>query len=254
MRRLLPALEDGRRSDDVSGDDALADAYEYPDPANGRPVLRANMVGSLDGRAALHGRSGGLSGPADKRVFATLRALADAIVVGAGTLRIEGYGPARPRPEYAERRRAAGQAPAATLVVVSRSLRLDLDGPAFTDATARTIVLTAASAPADRLVATRQRADVLVVGDDVVDVVAAVDALGERGLVRLLCEGGPTLLAQVIATGRLDELCMTFAPLLAGGSELRLTAETPLFDNAGPMSLTGLLEEDGWLFARYGAG
>jgi riboflavin biosynthesis pyrimidine reductase len=87
MRRLLP----------TPGDDV--DLFEAYTPAGtfagaGRPWVRVNMISSLDGAIAVRGRSGTLGGPPDRRLFMVLRSLADVIVVGAGTMRTEGYGPA----------------------------------------------------------------------------------------------------------------------------------------------------------------
>jgi riboflavin biosynthesis pyrimidine reductase len=101
-------------------------------------------------------------------------------------------------------------------------------------------------------------ADVVVAGDDAVDLVAAVATLRERGLVRVHCEGGPTLLADVAAAGLLDELCLTVSPLLAGGSYAgedapmpRILAGAPLPAPPASLSLAHVLEGDGTLFLRY---
>jgi riboflavin biosynthesis pyrimidine reductase len=243
--------------DDGDGAVDLAAAYAYP--ATG-PWLRANMVASADGAATAEGRSEGLSGPADKRVFSLLRALADVIVVGARTVRREGYGAARPKPGFVEARLAAGRPPAAVVAVVSRSLDLDFSGPLFSPAQPdpagagpgpRTIVITSAAASEDALRAAREVADVVVAGGERVDLAAALDALAERGHTRLLTEGGPHLLAQLLAAGRLDELCLTISPLLTGDdTALRILTGTPL-EPPVPLRLGHLLEDDGMLFARY---
>ena len=236
MRRLLPLPA----TDTVD----LDEAYAYP---VGRPWLRANMVASLDGAAAdAAGRSGGLSGPADKRVFGALRGLADAVLVGAGTARSEGYRAARPRQAYIELRAAAGQAAAPAMAVVSGRLDLDLAGPLFGGAV-RTVVVTTSSA-ARRRPEAADVADVVVAGEDRVDLAVAVAALHARGLTRLLCEGGPTLLGQVAAAGLLDELCLAVAPRLVGGDAARILDGLPV---AADLHLALLLEEDGFLFSRY---
>jgi riboflavin-specific deaminase-like protein len=222
----------------------LEAAYAYP---TDRPWLRANMVASIDGAAAdAEGRSAGLSGPADKRVFRVLRGLSDGVLVGAGTVRQEGYRAARPRPEYAQQRADAGQGPAPALVIVSGGLDLDLAGPLF-DGAVRSIIVTT-DAAAQRVPAAADVADVLVAGTDRVDLAVALAALHERGLTRLLCEGGPSLLAQVAAAGLLDELCLTVAPRLVGGEAPRVLAGLPVALGA---ELSQLLEEDGFLFSRY---
>ncbi|WP_461030960.1 dihydrofolate reductase family protein, partial [Streptomyces sparsus] len=129
MRRLFPVSADLSDSADREWSlDELADAYAYP-PAGRSGWLRANMVSSLDGAAHHEGRSQPLSGAADMRIFGVLRALADAVVVGAETVRREGYRPARAREAFADRRAAAGQTPAPAVVVVSAGLDLDFTAP-----------------------------------------------------------------------------------------------------------------------------
>nr|WP_037607366.1 pyrimidine reductase family protein [Streptacidiphilus rugosus] len=231
--------------------EALADAYAYPAAAvdAGVPWLRGNMVSSLDGAARLDGLSDGLSSPADKRIFGVLRALADVVLVGAQTVRAEGYRPAMARAEFAAERAARGQGPAPVIAVVSGALDLDFDLPLFTAPLVRTVVLTAETAPADGLAAARRVADVVIAGEAHVDPVRAVAALVERGWTRLLTEGGPRLLGQLAEAGALDELCLTLAPLLAAGGAPRIAYGAQAV--AERMDLVGLLEEKGFLFARY---
>ncbi|MEV0202907.1 pyrimidine reductase family protein [Nonomuraea sp. NPDC050691] len=234
MRRIYPDIQD---------DPPIEQAYAYPP---GQPWLRVNMVASADGAAWMNGLSGGLSGKGDKRIFGVLRGLADVVVAGAATVRAEGYGPARPRESWRPLREGRPATP--PLAVVSRSLDLDLDGPLFAEAISRTIVVTCASAPSDRLTATKAVADVVVAGDEVVDMETAVRELHERGLTRVLCEGGPRLNAQLAAAGLLDELCLTVSPLLLGGGAARiLNGEAA---HVG-LRLSQVLEEDGVLFCRY---
>jgi riboflavin biosynthesis pyrimidine reductase len=249
MKALFPDRED-------LDDAALARRYAYP--AGPGPVMRANMVGSLDGAAAVDGLSGGLSSPGDRRVFWVLRALADVIVVGAGTARTEGYHPTRMKDPWASLGLRAGRPAAPPLALVSRSLSLDPGAPliAGAPADARTIVITCAAAPPDRRAARARGPDLIVAGDDSVDLRAAVGALGDRGLGRILCEGGPGLLSDVTAAGLLDELCLTLSPVLAGPAAIRVLGATRHPGVPFParrLSLAHLLEEDGVLFARYGA-
>ncbi len=221
MRRLLPS---------PSTDVDLVDAYAYPPE---RPWLRANMVASVDGAATAEGLSGGLSGEADRRVFGVLRSLADVVLVGAGTVRAEGYRPA-----------------ALPIAVVSNRLDLDLSAPLFTAAAHRTLVLTSGAAVALRLAAVREVADVAICGAERVDPGLAVQALRDRGHARLLCEGGPGLLGQLAVAGLLDELCLTISPVLAGGDASRVLTGLPVAPPAR-LRLQHLLEDEGFLFARY---
>jgi riboflavin biosynthesis pyrimidine reductase len=241
VRRLLPDP-----ADELTDDDLLA---AYAPPAGTARHVRANFVQSADGAGSLDGLSGGLSSAADKRVFGLLRDLADVILVGAGTVRAEGYG----YPAYDEHRRARrrrlGLAELPTFAVVSRSLDLDPTSSLFTAAPVRTLVITAGAAPADRRAALEPVADVVVAGDEQVDLAAALDELAGRGLRRVLCEGGPTLLGTLAAAGLLDELCLTVAPLLAGPGAGRITAGPG--HPALPMRVGQLLTEGGALFCRY---
>jgi riboflavin biosynthesis pyrimidine reductase len=239
LRRLLPDPIDSVE---------LLDAYNYPPNTT---WLRANMIASADGAATINGRAGGLGTATDQQVLGLLRALADVVIAGAGTVTAEGYGPARARPQYQELRAAAGQPPAPRMVVVSQRLQLDFESKYFTDALQQPIVVTCDAAPADRLLAARNVAEVVVAGDSVVSPALMVDALVAIGQRRLLCEGGPTLLAMVAADGVLDELCLTIAPMLVAGPSRRIL-DGPLLDPAPKMALTQLLQdEDDLLYARY---
>ncbi|WP_326700637.1 dihydrofolate reductase family protein [Streptomyces sp. NBC_01754] len=258
MRRLLPVTEltDTAALPEAATDrewtlDELAEAYAYP--AGERPRLRANMVSTLDGAAQHEGRSQGISCAADMRVFGTLRGLADVVLVGAETVRLEGYRPARAREAFAARRAAAGQGPAPAIAVVSASLDLDLSLPLFASPLVPTLVITGAGAPSDRVHAAREAgAEVLFAGEGaVVEPARAVAALAARGHTRLLTEGGPRLLGQFVASGVLDELCLTVSPMLTAGGAQRI-ATGPGVRVPERFSLISLLEEAGFLFSRYG--
>ncbi|MFF4172772.1 pyrimidine reductase family protein [Streptomyces sp. NPDC001744] len=230
--------------------DALADAYAYPE--GDAPWLRANMVSSLDGAGQHEGRSQPLSSETDMRIFGTLRGLADVIVVGAETVRLEGYRPARAREAFADRRAAAGQGPAPVIAVVSASLDLDFSLPLFTAPSVPTLVLTGTGAPADRVRAAREAgAEVLFAGDGTrVEPARALAALAERGLRRQLTEGGPRLLGQFVAAGVLDELCLTISPTMTAGDAQRI-AGGPSVAVPTRFRVASVLERDGFLFTRY---
>jgi riboflavin biosynthesis pyrimidine reductase len=255
MYRLFPAPAGETARTTVSTSDDLADAYAYPELPPGKTWLRANMVSSLDGAARHDGRSQPLSSDADMRVFGTLRALADAVVVGAETVRQEGYRPARVREAFRARRSAAGQPPVPAIAVVSASLDLDFSAPLFTEPAVPTLVLTGADAAADRVdTAVKSGAQIVVAGDGTgVDPARAVRELAARGLTRLLTEGGPRLLAQFAGAGVLDELCLTIAPLVAAGDAMRIM-NGPGITEPKRFSPISILEEDGFLFTRYTRG
>ena len=243
MRMILPQA--GDELDDLE----LAEAYAYPRER----WLRTNMVMSADGAGSLDGLSGGLSAAGDKRVFGILRVLADVVLVGSGTAEAENYKPARPRPALASLR--AGRPATATIAVISGSLDLDLESPLFTDAPAdaRTIVITREAARPELRAAAAKVADVIVAGQDKVDLPAALTALADQGLSRVNCAGGPHLLSQVAAGGLLDELTLTVSPILAGPGAGRIVAGAA-FASASPLTLAQILTEDGYLFCRYLAG
>ena len=208
--------------------------------------LRAGFVLSADGGAAVGGGSRGLQSPADRAVFTALRAVSDAVVVGAGTARAEGYGPVRVRPEGRTWRSEHGRPVSPVLVLVSRSLALDPADPCFTGPA---IVITCAAADPDRRAALEAVADVVVAGDDDVDLAAAARALRERGLRRLLCEGGPTLLTALLGAGLVDELCLTTAPVLLGAAPALLVQALP---SPVDLRLVHLVDgEDGSLLTRW---
>jgi riboflavin biosynthesis pyrimidine reductase len=220
-------------------------------PAGGdRPWVRLNMIASVDGATAVQGLSGGLGGPADHRVFAVLRSLADVILVAAGTVRAEGYGPVRLPAAVVEARVARGQAAVPAIAVVTRTCRLGWQSPFFAEASVRPVVITSPAAdPADRRRA-EEVADVVLAGEDAVDLRLAMHLLAERGARSVLAEGGPTLNGALAAAGLLDEVCVTLSPVLVGAEAKRILA---MADLPAPIavSVQSVCEEDGYLFLRY---
>lgn len=233
-------------SADAASDDDIAALYTVPDRS--RSWLRANFVSSLDGAATHDGRSGGLGSAADRRVFALLRRLADVIVVGAGTVRVEGYRGMRLDDDSAAWRVAHGLVAQPVFAVVSA--RLDVDRTIFEGNPVRPLVLTGAAAPAERRAALAEVADVVDCGGASVDTRLMRLALAERGLTQVHSEGGPHLLGTMIEEGTLDELCLTLSPRLEGGTARRITdghAAVPT-----EMELAHVLTAaDGTLLLRY---
>lgn len=210
-----------------------ADVYADRPAAAGRPAVRLNMISSVDGATTLDGVSGGLGSLGDKRVFAVLRSLADVVLVAAGTMRAEHYGPST-----------------VPVAVVTRAAHLDWQSPFFVEAKARPIVLTGDDAPKENVEHAAEVADVVVAGTGGVDLRRAVGALGERGFTHVLAEGGPTLNGELASAGVLDELCLTVSPKLAAGDAKRILAGPPL-SAPTEMHLRSVLEDDGYLFLRY---
>lgn len=215
-------------------------------PRAPRPTLRVNFIASLDGAVTVDGLSGGLHGPGDKEIFDSLRMVCDALIVAAGTVRAENYDALRLTPQARAWRRANGLAEFPLMVIVSRSLDLDVGQLVFADAPIRPLVVTTTRAPAERVAGV---AEVIAVGDDEVDLPAAVARLHARGATQLLCEGGPRLFGAMIAADLVDELCLSVSPLLVGGGAGRIAAGVP----APPrrMSLRHVLSREDMLFLRY---
>lgn len=241
MRQLLPHLADV---------DPVAEHAAAARPApSGRPWVALNMVASIDGATAVDGVSGALGGPADTEVFRAIRAIADVILVAAGTVRAEGYGPPRTAPELREARVARGQAPYPRLAIVSRSLDLDPAAPVFAEAPEPPLVLTTRRAPTARAAALGAVAEVQELGDDDVDLAAALAHLRALGATTVVCEGGPSLNGQLLAADLLDEVNLTLSPDLVGGDSSRLA--TGGGERRTPMALAHLWEGEGALLARY---
>lgn len=218
-------------------------------PAGDGPWLRMNFVSSLDGAATRDGLSGGLGDAADRRVFELLRRQADAILVGAGTARDEGYGAMRLSPEAVAWRETAGMPPHPVFALVSRGLRLNQNSPVFSEAPVRPIVFTVSGSPEHLREELSRRADVVVAGRDDVDPVRVREYLADRGLRGVHAEGGPSLFGAFLAARAVDELCLTIAPTIEAGRAPRIAA-SPVASPTS-MRLVALLRSGDELFARY---
>ncbi|MBT1621969.1 dihydrofolate reductase family protein [Curtobacterium flaccumfaciens pv. oortii] len=243
MNLLPPSIAD-------LSDDDLIDLYTAGASA---PWLRVNFVATLDGSASAAGVSGALGGPDDLRVFDLLRRVADVVLVAAGTVRDEGYGPMVLHDADVAWRRAHGMPDHPVFAIVSRSLSLDAGSRVFTEAPVRAVVLTSAAAAAsDAGVALSSVADVVPCSADTdpdsVDVSLVRDALVARGLGTIHCEGGPSFLGSLIASDAVDELTLTIDPSLEGGTgpriarggspELRRVRPAHVLRGAGDVLLT----------------
>lgn len=233
MRRLLP---------DPVTDPDLVTSFDTTGPH-----LRLSMVMSVDGSTTdEEGWTARLGRTADKRLLRALRGVADAILVGAGSIRTGRYPPHRPTPEIQARRRAAGRPEFAPLVVVTAGGDLDWSLPAFTEASTPTYVLTCARARAIDLPADQ----VLVHGESTVDLEAGLMDLRERlGLRAVLCEGGPGLATELLGAGLVDELVLSLAPSVLPGHHHRLVAG---LERRVELDLSEIYEEDSQVLLRYG--
>lgn len=230
---------------------ALAGIYAYP-AGLARPFVRVNFVASADGASHVDGLSAGLDAPGDRAVFGLLRELADVVLAGAGTVRAEGYRGARTSPELRARRRGRGQSEVPPVAVVTASADLDPGSALFTDTAVPPLVLTTAAAAGPARERLGDLAEVVAVGDADVTPAAVLAALAERGLPRVLCEGGPALFGSFAAAGLVDELCLSVAPQLAGGGSERILAG-PGLPRPLPLHLASVLAHDDGLLLRYRA-
>jgi riboflavin biosynthesis pyrimidine reductase len=253
MRLLLSHDDLGRWAPGHEGEmdaEALAMAYAYPKFSGAKTWVRANFVSTLDGAATgANGRSDSINTGADRDVFALLRALSDVILVGAGTARVEGYRRATVRAPWVELR--AGRPAHPTMVIVSRSGDVPPRLSQAREDSGDLLLITCRRAGPEAIDcarATLGEEHVIVAGDATVDLAAAVDVLADRGLRRVLCEGGPHLMRDLTASGRLDELCLTLVPTLVGGDHTRITAGAPVTANLLPRLL---IESQGTLLGRW---
>ena len=232
-------------------DDDLERTYAYPEALE-RPWLRVNFVTSLDGAVTVRGHSRALSSPADQRVLSLIRDLSDVVLVGAGTAIIEGYRGIKSTEVRAQRRAQLGLSAIPPIALVTRHCSLPPDSPLLTDTLVPPIVLTCEAAPADRRAALAGAgADLVIAGDDQVDMRQVLAALDARGLRRVGCEGGPTLFGSLIDQDLVDELCLTLSPLLASGDASRIARGGPLEHPRGMRLVSALHAEESLLLLRY---
>ncbi|MBY6414497.1 pyrimidine reductase family protein [Rhodococcus sp. BP-252] len=230
-------------------DDELRRAYAYPGALT-RPWVRVNFVSSVDGAVSADGVSAGLGTPSDKRVFGALRALADVVVVGAGTVRAEDYGGVHLADDERERRIAAGQSPVPRIVVVTASASLDPQSRLFTDTeVSPTVVTASSSSPEARRRLEAAGARVVVDDGDVTPaaVTAELERAGER---RVLLEGGPGLFGTFLDDDAVDEICSTVSPVAVAGSAGRIAHS----EHASMRAMNRahvLADDDGTLLTRW---
>jgi len=227
-------------------DERLVQCYAA---GRGARSVRMNFVSSLDGAATAGGLTAGLSSPADKRVFDLLRWLCDVVLVGAGTVRAEGYGAMRLDPASVQWRRANALADQPVFAIVSGALRLDPRSAVFTEAPVRAVVVTVAASASAKKEALSRVADVLVCGEERLDVSAMLTELAKRGLRQVLCEGGPTLFGALLEADCVDELCLTLSPQLEAGAAPRIA--TGALPQARRMRLHHALVSGSTLLLRY---
>jgi riboflavin biosynthesis pyrimidine reductase len=224
----------------------LAEVRPHERAPASRPFVYLNMVSTADGRGTLEGGTSALGSDADTLLLTELRALADAVLIGTGTLRSEGYARLVGNPERVARRVAAGRAPTPTAVLLSRTLDLPWDAGLFQAPDQPVLVYTGARGEPPAV-----RAPVELVRLDTTTPAAALTDLRGRGIRALLCEGGPTLNRALLAEGQVDELFLTVSPLLAGTRDSPRIVEGDDLPAPVSLALEWVLRHEAELYLRY---
>lgn len=228
---------------------ALARFYAYPEPLT-QPWVRANFIASVDGAAAVDGRSGGLGHPSDRSAYELIRELADVIVVGAGTAIAENYGGATGDPDRVARRVTAGLSGIPPIAVVTGGGSLSPDADVLTRTEVPSVVVTCTAVGRGRIADYRAAgADVVVAGDTAVDFSRMLAEFGARGWLRVVSEGGPKTFAAMVADALVDELCLTVSPLLTGGGGIGVL--DGVLPRPQSLRLNGVWQHDSAVLLRY---
>ncbi|MEU5852123.1 dihydrofolate reductase family protein [Saccharopolyspora shandongensis] len=228
-------------------DQQLERLYTYPE---GRRWLAVNYVSSADGAVEVGGRARRLSSPADQKVLKLGSDLADVLLVGATTAMVEEFRGVHPDESTLELRRRHGLRDVPPTAVVTTGRSLPANAPVIVEAAAPTLVITCTAAPVKKQKAWEAAgAELLIAGEDTVDLAAATEALAERGLNRIDCEGGPHLFGGLLTAGVVDELRLTISPLLVSGTHGRIATGLPL--DPIDLELASVLTEDGAMLVRY---
>lgn len=229
--------------------DELFAAYALPD--RDRTRVRMNFVESADGAVTLRGLSGGLGGDTDRSAMHVLRTMADVVLVGAGTVRAEGYGDIRVGDDDVAWRREHGLDDQPALAIVSGGLRLDPGDSVFADGVGRPVVVTTDASATARGGVFGAVAEVLTAGaDGPIDLAAMLETFAARGWTQVLCEGGPHLFGSLLDAGLVDEVCVTVAPRFVGGAAGRIVQGARESDRR--FALAGVITDDeGFALLRY---
>lgn len=237
---------------DSVDDGRVSDFYAYPADLR-RCWVRGNMIASIDGAATADGKAGGMADEGDRVLFRLMRYAADVVVVGAATVRVENYSGVQVPVAHRSARQRRGQAEVPPIAVVTRSGNLDPEARFFTRTDVPPLILTSADAYQNtrgRLSGVAEVINASGPHSDRVDPATLLKNLADRGLYRVLSEGGPQVLGMLVENGLLDELCLTVAPLLVGGAAPRIvTAPGEVRTRMRPAHL--LCDEAGYLYTRY---
>jgi riboflavin biosynthesis pyrimidine reductase len=218
----------------------------YADPPDG---VRVNMIFSADGAAAFGGRAGPLSSQIDQQLLRILRGFADVVLVGAATARAENYGPVQLSETQQAQRHRQGKNTPPPIAVISRTC--ELPSRLVSDPSQPPLLVTCADSAARHDGTSDQRCGVLVAGEDSVDVALAVALLRTHGLTRVLCEGGPTLLDELVDADIVVEVCVTLAPKLAASQPVGHRLRPSPLPVPVALRLEHALVYDDYLFLKY---
>lgn len=236
-----------------------------------RPFIYADFVSSLDGRIAVQDAvPPELTGANDLRLLLELQAQADCVITHAGYLRAiaEGrlgdiltVGGQPQTDDLAAWRAQNGLRPQPAIVVASSTLHFPMP-PSIADDTARVLIATTRSAPAEKAQSWRERGyQVLVLGDGPwVEGKPLADALAELGHRNLFLLAGPRMLQTMLRDGMLSRLYLTLVHRLIGGEDIQTMISGPLLGGGGRLRLSALHHDPdgpdgaGQWFARFDAG
>ncbi|MEZ0352302.1 pyrimidine reductase family protein [Mycobacterium sp. pR1184] len=218
----------------------------YAEPPDG---VRVNMIYSADGAAVFGGRAGPLSGPTDQQLLKILRGFADVVLVGAATARAENYGPVQLSDSQQAERQREGRSKPPPIAVISQTGQLPTR--LVSDPSHPPLLVTCAKSAERHNHSSDQRCGVLVAGEDTVDVARAIALLRAHGLSRVLCEGGPTLLDELVDADLVVEICVTLAPKLAASQPLGHRRQPSRLPLPAALRLEHALAHDDYLFLKY---
>lgn len=221
-------------------------AVFYSEPPQG---VRVNMIFSADGAATFGGRAGPLSSETDQQLLKILRGFADVVLVGAATARAEDYGPVRLTETQLAQRHRNGRIKPPPIAVISRTGELPTGLVSNPDQPP--LLVTCGQSPARHDVVGDQRCGVLVAGEGSVDVVRAIALLRSHGLSRVLCEGGPTLLDELVNADAVDEICVTLAPKLVAHQPVGLRRRPSPLSMPTMLRLEHALTYQDYVFLKY---
>ena len=237
---------------DTDDDGRIAPFYAYPENLD-RPWVRANMIASLDGGATDDGKAAGLAGSGDRALFSRMRQEADVVLVGASTVRIENYSGAQMSVAQRRERQRRGQAELPPIAVVTHNADFDHDAKIFTRTEVPPLIMTSRETVDDagrRFGSMAEIVDASGAQTDRVDLAVVLAEFQQRGLLRVLSEGGPAIISLLVEHGLLDELCVTIAPILVGGRARRIaTGEGEAHTRMRRSHV--LTDDEGYLYTRY---